>query len=153
VLTGLSLAASLLVVLHVTLVARDVFNSTPLEECAFCLASNSTQQVLLSSETAFVIRDAEPKCAEHYLVLPKTHIKNIDSPETTSEVLASLKELCMEIFDQLPLELEKMMIIHSPPYYSVQHLHLHCLGCAPAGWLSFQRYYLAFHEWQGVRVY
>mmetsp|Transcript_2124 Transcript_2124/g.5261 ORF Transcript_2124/g.5261 Transcript_2124/m.5261 type:complete len:166 (+) Transcript_2124:1607-2104(+) len=152
ILNALSFAATICIVVQVTLVAKDVFNSTPIDECPFCLDANSTERILLNTDSAYAIQDQEPKCVEHYLVLPKTHIKNIDSPEATDEVIEELKELCLKIFEQLPEDLEKRMMIHSPPYYSVHHLHLHCLGCAPASWLSYQKYYLAFHDWQGYRL-
>lgn len=152
-LTGCSLALLLFVVLHVVLVSRDVFSSTPLEECRFCLGANSTEPILLSSEIAIAIQDARPKCTEHYLVLPKAHIKNINSEEATVEVIEALKALCFQIFEQMPDNLDRQMTIHSPPYYSVQHLHLHCLGCSPPSWLSYQMYYQAFHEWQSYRLY
>jgi hypothetical protein len=82
-------------------------SSMPLEEGVFCLAANSTEQILLSSEIALAIQDSVQSTSS------KSHIKDVDSPETTSEVLASLKELCLEISHQLPAELVKKMIIHS----------------------------------------
>lgn len=146
VLTSLSAVVSLFIVAHVVFVAQDVFNSVPIDECPFCLAANSTDLILLSTDSAYAIRETSPKCDEHYLVFPKAHIKNIDSEEATPEVIKSLEELCLLIFEQLPEDLERKMLINRPPYYNVKHLHLHCMGCAPASWLSYQKLYLALHQ-------
>ncbi|TYZ61224.1 hypothetical protein PybrP1_011569 [[Pythium] brassicae (nom. inval.)] len=102
--------------------------------CAFCCV-----RTLLAKRNAVVYRDARvfgmedhnPRAATHLLVVPHEHIPHVDAlapehAELLGHMIATGKELLAQrgVVDPSQFQLG----FHRPPFASVQHLHLHCLG-------------------------
>ncbi len=118
------------VLLHVSLVGRKVFTNPKPEDCPFCQAYNSTRFRYYEDETLFALRDDQPDCTVHILVLPVAHVKDILSAE--KETVQQLSDKCDELLENTGGTGEKVKVFHRPPYYSQPHLHLHCKLCTPA---------------------
>ena len=112
-------------------VGSDVFDHAPQSECDFCAIANYTTKVriLNENEKLMAFKNKEPDCNKHYLVIPKEHIKNIHSPEATCQLIEEMKEFCNEMLDEEGITYERRMVFHNPPFYTVKHLHLHCMAC------------------------
>lgn len=98
--------------------------------CVFCRIILTNVETLLYEDELFVIfADIKPQAYVHLQAVPKLHIKNINylSHENLS-LIQHMKQKTKEYFKQNYdnfTELE--MGFHIPPFYSITHLHMHCL--------------------------
>ena len=114
-------------------VGSDVFDHAPESECDYCSVANHTAKVRIldENERLLAFKNREPECTRHYIVIPKEHIKNIYSPEVTCELLKEMKDFCEHLLDEDGTRHERRILFNNPPFYSVTHLHLHCMACSP----------------------
>lgn len=135
--------------MFVYFVATDVLDRAHPEDCNMCAYANYTlpTRFLYDSDEFFAVRSKYPDCNVHYLVLPKQHIKNIHSAEVTCEMLAEMRGICSELLEEI--ELQTKILFHNPPFYSMKHLHLHCMACAEdeLSLLTTTGLLLAFNDW------
>jgi sulfate adenylyltransferase (ADP) / adenylylsulfatase len=130
-------------------VGSDVFDHAPPSDCDFCAIVNETLKVRVLNETDSLIafKSKEPDCTKHYLIIPKDHIKNIYSAEVNCSLVTHMQDICNEMLDRDGITYERRMLFHNPPFYSVKHLHLHCMACSVQdnSYLSVQHYINQFH--------
>ncbi len=72
-----------------------------------------------------VLTVPSPRCDLHLIVIPREHIKHIHSSGITHVLLESMKKACLKVTGTN----EVKMMFHNPPFYSVPHLHMHCMIC------------------------
>ena len=127
-------------------VATDVFDKAPEEDCKFCAFVNNTKLIrkLYDSEELVAFKSDNPTCPQHFLVIPKKHIKNYYSPEVTCELVFNMSKACEELLTEVGQGLNWEVRFHNPPFYSVKHLHMHCMGCSSG--LSLNSYINAWHS-------
>lgn len=133
-------------------VGSDVFDHAPQDLCEFCAISNRTSRtrLLYENETTNIIafRSKDPDCKKHYLITPHLHIKNYFSPEATCDLIHELQRVCHEMLDEEGIKYKRRILFHIPPFYSVTHLHLHCMACTndDESFLSSQYYINKFMD-------
>ena len=98
-------------------------------KCVFCNLKNS-KEVVFENELAFAIKDNDPACLGHILVIPKRHSENYF--ELTKEEIGAMLELSNLVKDYLDQE-------YHPDGYNVgfnvketggqtvMHTHMHIL--------------------------
>ena len=137
-----------LIVSFVWLVASDVLDRASPDDCEFCSIANYTTplRTIYDSDEFMAFKSSLSDCELHYMVIPKAHIKNVHSSEVTCDMLTEMSHICDEILREVYLE--KKMIVNNPPFYSMKHLHMHCLGCTrrDLSWTNFKYLKLLFHE-------
>lgn len=118
------------VLVHISLVGRKIFTNPKPQDCDFCQDYNSTRFKYYEDETVFAIKDEQPDCTVHILVLPVLHVKDILTAD--ERIVRKLNETCHELLGNTGAAGERIVVFHRPPYYSQPHLHLHCKLCTPA---------------------
>ena len=89
------------------------------EDCVFCQLAARPQEFLYEDEWLFIVEDKYPSGQFHLLVIPKVHYRNYRA--APAEYLQHSYEVVRSI---IPLA-DLRMGYHR--YYSIPHLHLHCL--------------------------
>ncbi|KAJ8444368.1 hypothetical protein Cgig2_019926 [Carnegiea gigantea] len=95
--------------------------------------SNFSFRVLvLQDDKVVAFQDIKPAAFRHYLVIPVEHIPTVKNlqrrPEDYSLVSHMLDVGKMLLQRDAPQSKEHRFGFHQPPFNSVDHLHLHCLG-------------------------
>ncbi|KAK5582386.1 hypothetical protein RB653_003969 [Dictyostelium firmibasis] len=100
---------------------------TPTQECPFC--DYPSDKILFQTENVVVFNDRTPKASVHYLICPKEHIISIKTlTQKDIPVLVEMKQVADQLIKEKFSGQEGIVLgFHSPPFYSVKHLHLHLL--------------------------
>ena len=108
-------------------ILKDVIDWTTYHTCIFCSIVNyvKLEPILYESDLVMVLSVPNPRCNLHLLVIPRKHIKHIHSEEISSSLLQSMKNACLAVTESSSVH----MMFHNPPFYSVPHLHMHCMLC------------------------
>jgi len=103
-----------------------------MDDCAFCnIQIYNRKRILFEDEIIVIFEDINPIAYIHLQCIPKKHIKNINS----------LSYLHIPLIEHMKNQSKKYIIenysgvdsnniiqgFHVPPFYSVPHLHLHCI--------------------------
>ena len=99
--------------------------------CIFCdIVSKSNKEILLYEDEHIVIfNDKNPRSKLHIQIIPKKHIRNINHLEKVDyELLIHMKAKAFE-FMRIHYNIEDNILLgfHIPPFYSINHLHMHCI--------------------------
>ena len=95
--------------------------------------------------------DARPRARHHLLVVPRAHVGHDPGALRGAEDTAMLRRMVRvghELLDQLQdpgseagqQSGERVLGFHLPPFNSVHHLHLHCLGLPFTPWWQRARF-------------
>jgi len=131
------------VLIHISFVGRKVFTNPKPEDCTFCQERNSTRFRYYEDDTLLAIKDEQPDCAVHILVLPVVHVKDVLSAD--QNIVKAMSAKCLELLENTGGTGERVLVFHRPPYYSQPHLHLHCKLCTPTDLSLFS--YRGLRNW------
>ncbi len=104
-----------------------------MESCIFCkiVAGEIPSARVFENEDMIIIKDINPQAKCHYLLIPKTHYKDIgemsaQNPELVARCLKSLSEQA----DKLGLQNGYRLVTNKGEdgRQSVAHIHIHILG-------------------------
>ncbi|XP_050301278.1 adenosine 5'-monophosphoramidase HINT3-like [Anthonomus grandis grandis] len=104
-------------------------------KCIFCdiVSKKSPADIKLENEEIIIFTDIKPVAKHHYLAIPKEHIENVNSLNTTEHVglLDRLVSEGKRVIEEQGGDLNDMRLgFHLPPFNTVGHLHLHCISPA-----------------------
>ncbi|KAN0050196.1 hypothetical protein ACTA71_003302 [Dictyostelium dimigraforme] len=96
-------------------------------ECPFC--DYPADKIIFQTENVVVFNDRTPKASVHYLICPKEHIISIKTlSQKDIPVLVEMKQVADQLIaEKFQKQTGIVLGFHSPPFYSVKHLHLHLL--------------------------
>ncbi len=105
-------------------------------DCIFCKIVDGVipSARVAESSDAIVIRDISPQAAQHYLVLPKTHVRSVAEAFDQGigeKMVSSLYALAHQVVKQeglLPNGFRTVINTEAGGGQTVFHLHLHILG-------------------------
>ena len=109
---------------------RKIDNVNP-ASCIFCNVTPDRFNIILQDEQFVCFSDRSPAAAIHLLVIPRTHIANVQSLTSSDvELVRRMQALGSKALDSLSTTKapETRFGFHIPPIRSVDHLHLHCLA-------------------------
>lgn len=97
--------------------------------CIFCEINTSRDRIIYEDDLAFVFEDIKLNSAQrHILVCPKTHIKNINHLSSSDiPLLEHMESIAKNVLSDSHPKSPLLFGYHSPPFYSIKHLHLHGL--------------------------
>lgn len=100
--------------------------------CKFCEILKHKQEVIYENELVFAFYDIKQASSQaHILVCPKQCIKNINhiSKKRVSDLqlINTMYEVGSKLLEDISPNCQKRFGFHRPPFYSIPHLHLHCL--------------------------
>lgn len=103
-------------------------------DCIFCkiAAGEIEAEVIHDGDDVIAFRDINGQAPEHWLVIPKQHVPNLEAmAELPAEVAKRLYEVCSEVAGKVGIvEGGYAVRINNGPDagQEVFHLHLHVLG-------------------------
>ncbi|CBQ73440.1 conserved hypothetical protein [Sporisorium reilianum SRZ2] len=99
-------------------------------KCIFCNVTPDRFNIVLQDDQFICFKDRSPAAAIHLLVVPRTHIANVQSlTQRDSDLVRQMQALGNKALDLVSSSAarERRFGFHIPPFRSVDHLHLHCL--------------------------
>eukprot|EP01111_Echinosteliopsis_oligospora_P011054 TRINITY_DN3547_c0_g1_i1.p1 TRINITY_DN3547_c0_g1~~TRINITY_DN3547_c0_g1_i1.p1 ORF type:complete len:154 (+),score=22.23 TRINITY_DN3547_c0_g1_i1:3-464(+) len=101
--------------------------------CEFChLLKHDFKFILHQDEEFFVVEDIHPDFELHYQVITKKHIESIASLTKADKSLVERMKAFGESFLINKAKEKSISSLrygyHVPPYTSIDHLHMHCIG-------------------------
>lgn len=108
-------------------------------DCVFCaiIAGEIPSTKVYEDEIMIVIRDINPVCKNHFLVIPKEHFKYLaDMNENQAEIFKKCIQKINELKTELELENGFRIVINQgdDAQQTVPHLHIHVLSGQKMGW-------------------
>ncbi|ORY07189.1 HIT-like protein [Basidiobolus meristosporus CBS 931.73] len=106
-------------------------------ECVFCtISEHSGTRMVYQDEDVIAFHDIRPAAKTHLLVVPTKHIETVKALQghdytTVKKMEAVGRRLLRE---QGYTEENTRLGFHIPPFNSINHLHLHCLGLPFRNW-------------------
>ena len=101
--------------------------------CVFCrIKESDMNRIVYEDEQIIIFKDRSPVAEIHLLCIPKRHIKNKNY--LTKNDLDLLNHMYITARDFMVLNYKEHLInnniifgFHKPPFYSITHLHMHCI--------------------------
>jgi histidine triad (HIT) family protein len=106
-----------------------------MDDCIFCkiIDKKIPSKIIDENEHIIVIEDIKPKAPIHYLIIPKTHIANINDMEDTNEhysVIIQMFKMIKKISKNLPGSQSFTLVSNNgaDSGQCVFHMHWHLLS-------------------------
>ena len=125
-------------------------------KCLFCniVEKKEPARIVLENEHFVAFKTIKPYSSNHLLVVPTKHVKNLAAlagPEDANMIHE------MEAFGKAALGKDAddaQFSFHVPPYNSIDHLHLHCIGARSTMTLagSLKYWQETFYCWSAKRA-
>ena len=103
------------------------------QNCIFCkiISGQIPAEIIKDTEQVLVIKDLHPKAPIHYLIIPKSHLQDIQSIEPKDSWMAEKTfEIAKQLSQEIPQAKDFKLIINSGygAGQRVFHLHTHFLA-------------------------
>jgi len=98
-------------------------------DCVFCkiIARDIPSTIIMEDNDIMVIQDLSPKAPIHYLIMPKIHIKNIQSLQREeSHYMAKMMLVAQRLSQELQGSQSFRLIMNNGAGAGQSVLHLHC---------------------------
>jgi histidine triad (HIT) family protein len=100
-------------------------------DCIFCsiIARTVPANIVAENDDVLVIKDHSPKARIHYLIMPKTHYKDLQATQKC-DVACSMMSMARKIASEDPVAAEYRLMLNNG-YNAGQrvfHLHMHFLA-------------------------
>lgn len=108
-------------------------------DCIFCkiAAGEMPSNKIYEDKETLAFYDVSPQAPVHFLVIPKTHIRNVDEiNESNSGIVAHIYEVIAHIARQLDLDNGYRIVTNcgDDGGQTVGHLHFHVLAKRTLAW-------------------
>ncbi|KAK9838713.1 hypothetical protein WJX74_001870 [Apatococcus lobatus] len=100
--------------------------------CPFCdivQKRPGSTKTIWEDDTLLAFRDRTPAAKEHLLIIPKRHIPTVKSlTREDYQLVLSMGQVGESLIQECALGSGSKFGFHTPPFNSVDHLHLHCFA-------------------------
>lgn len=108
--------------------------------CRMCeiVAHPGSVDVAYEDEELLAFRDQFPSATQHYLIVPKRHVGSVYSLQKTKtdrELVQRMNAVALSLASA-----SSVVGFHVPPFYSINHLHLHVVTPPWRRWYSRFKY-------------
>lgn len=100
-------------------------------KCIFCkiAAKEAPAKILLEDEKFVVFPDRSPAAEHHFLVIPKIHIKSVQSlTKHDIDMVKEMEEAGLKVLQEQGGSQETVMTGFHWPIHTVSHLHMHVIS-------------------------
>ena len=103
------------------------------KDCVFCrIGETSNDRILYEDDKIIIFKDRSPVSVVHLQCIPKRHIKNKneltkDDLELLNHMYVTARDFIVRNYQQYLYQQRPIFGFHKPPFYSVNHLHMHCI--------------------------
>ena len=103
------------------------------KQCPFCsIVQTDKERVVYEDDKIVIFNDRSPVSKIHLQCIPKRHIKNINEltkndRDLLNHMYITAKDFIERNYKQYLLENNPIYGFHKPPFYSIPHLHMHCI--------------------------
>lgn len=101
----------------------------PPQNCVFCkiISQETPSTVIAQNELVIAIKDIAPKAPIHYLIIPKKHIRDIQSlQKEDAPYAAAMLLMARELSMQLPHDGAVKLVMNNGAQAGQSVFHLHC---------------------------
>ncbi|KAK9893603.1 HIT-like protein [Cystobasidium minutum MCA 4210] len=116
---------------------------TKAKQCIFCnVTSERGFNVVYEDDKFTVFTDRSPGARLHLLCVPKEHIDNVKTlARKDVPMLNEMQAIGHRLLNESGFEPNMQRLgFHIPPFFSVNHLHLHILGLPTISWKDGIKY-------------
>ena len=103
-------------------------------QCVFCIIKETDiNRVVYEDDQIIIFKDRSPVAEVHLLCIPKRHIKNKnyltknDLDLLNHMYITSREFIVLNYKEYLMNNINPIFGFHKPPFYSITHLHMHCI--------------------------
>ena len=103
------------------------------KQCVFCrIGETDPNRIVYEDEKIIIFNDKSPVSVIHLQCIPKRHIKNKNYLNKNDlELLNYMYNISNDFinknYQQYLYENKPIYGFHKPPFYSIPHLHMHCI--------------------------
>ncbi|KAJ1828343.1 hypothetical protein LPJ73_008581 [Coemansia sp. RSA 2703] len=99
------------------------------KHCVFCHPLELSR-IVYQDDDLLAFHDIKPDAALHLLVIPRTHLGTIKELSADNlPLITSMHALGKRLMEEHGFTGDNVRFgFHRPPFNSVHHLHMHCLG-------------------------
>ena len=103
------------------------------DECVFCnVTKKNKNRILYEDEQIVIFKDINPVAKVHLQCIPKKHINNIneltkDDLQLLNHMYETSRDYLIQNYKELLIENQPIFGFHKPPFYTIKHLHMHCI--------------------------
>lgn len=111
-----------------------------MENCVFCKIINGDipSQKVYEDDMVYAFRDINPEAPTHILVIPKSHIRNINEIDKgNSHIVAHIFEVINKLTVEEGLDKDGYRVVSNCGKFggqTVDHIHFHVLGGRNLSW-------------------
>ena len=103
------------------------------KDCVFCrIGETNRDRILYEDDKIIIFKDRSPVSVVHLQCIPKRHIKNKndltkDDLELLNHMYVTARDFIVRNYQQYLYQYKPIFGFHKPPFYTVKHLHMHCI--------------------------
>ena len=103
------------------------------KDCVFCrIGETNRDRILYEDDKIIIFKDRSPVSVVHLQCIPKRHIKiknelTKDDLELLNHMYVTSRDFIVRNYQQYLYQEKPIFGFHKPPFYSVKHLHMHCI--------------------------
>lgn len=110
------------------------------EDCIFCkiVAGDIPARIIYEDEQVLVLEDINPQAPQHYLIIPRKHIRTtLDLTTADNEMVGHIFQTAGKVAHEKGFAAEGFRVVNNcneDGGQVVWHLHFHLLGGREMGW-------------------
>ena len=103
------------------------------KQCPFCrIEETNKNRIVYEDDQIIIFNDRSPVSVIHLQCIPRRHIKNINEltkndVDLLNYMYIKARDFVINNYQQYLYQNKPIFGFHNPPFYTVPHLHMHCI--------------------------